>query len=199
MRVVLLFAICTLAAYGVNVLLRNVPSLGWIQFFDPTATTLLPGLAAATLIGHNLHWLSLKATAGQYSGAALLVAASYPLAFVKMLVLTIAVSALTPESLRESGSGLKSALDQAPVYLAALVIPAMCWAALGIVGGRWDGRDFLLMCGAVVATLASIVIAGLLRDAGAGDFAGGMFFPGFPVGFSLIAGAFGYGLARSGG
>ena len=79
-RVFALFFACALVAYALNILSRHIEWWGWVQFFAPSAALLLPGLTAGVLLGHKLRWLSVQATAGRYLSAAVIVAASFPLA-----------------------------------------------------------------------------------------------------------------------
>ncbi len=191
-----LFFSCGLFAYAINILSRHLEWWGWVQFFAPTVALLLPSLGLGIFLGHKLHWLSVDASAGRYLSAALIVAASFPLAFATAIVLSIVFAQLLPAASRESFPLLTSVLNQASVYLAALVIPVLAYFSFRILTGRWDTPVLILMISAVLASLLLVPLVQLLGDR-ADDIAGAMFFPFFPLGFSLLCGVYGYGLARA--
>ena len=196
-RVFALFFACALVAYALNILARHIEWWGWVQFFAPSAALLLPGLTAGVLLGHKLRWLSVQATAGRYLSGAVIVAASFPLAFAAAVVLSIVLQQVVPPDWRESFPLLKSVLDQASVYLAVLVMPPLAYVSLRVVTGRWDTLVLGLMIGAVALALSLIPLVQALAGERGDDVVGAMFFPFFPLGFSLLCGSYGYGLART--
>ena len=195
-KVFALFFACALFVWGINIFSRHLEWWGWVQFFAPTVALLLPSLALGIFLGHKLHWLSAAASAGRSLSAALIVAGSFPLAFATVIVLSIVFEQLLPSASRESFPLLTSVLNQASAYLAALVIPVLAYFSLRIVTGRWDTPVLILMISAVLASLLLVSLVQLLGER-AEDIAGAMFFPFFPLGFSLLCGVFGYGLARA--
>ena len=195
-KVFALFFVCALCVYAINILSRHLEWWGWVQFFAPTVALCLPNLALGIVLGRKLHWLSVNATAGRYLSATLIVAASFPIAFAAAIVLSIVFEQLLPGASRESFPLLTSVLNQASVYLAALVMPMLAYFSFRILTGRWDTLVLILMITAVLAALLLVPVVQLLGER-ADDIAGAMFFPFFPLGFSLLCGVFGYGLARA--
>ena len=195
-KIFALFFACALFVCGINILSRHLEWWGWVQFFAPTVALLLPSLALGIFLGHKLHWLSADASTGRYLSAALIVAGSFPLAFATAIVLSIVFEQVLPAASRESFPLLTSVLNQASVYLAGLVIPVLAYFSFRILTGRWDTPVLILMISAVLASLLLVPLVQLLGDR-ADDIAGAMFFPFFPLGFSLLCGVYGYGLARA--
>ena len=190
-----LFFSCGLFAYAINILLRHLEWWGWVQFFAPTVALLLPSLGLGIFLSHKLNWFSVEASAGRYLTAAFFVAVSFPLAFVTAIVLGILFDQVLPSDSQESFPLLKSLLNQTSVYLAALVIPVLAYFTLRIITGRWDTPVLILMISAVLVSLLMVPFVQLFGER-ADDVAGAMFFPFFPLGFSLLCGVYGYGLAR---
>ena len=163
----------------------------------PTAALLLPSLAAGSGGGQKLHWLSCEASAGRYVLAALVVAVAYPLAFAAARALSLWCERLVPPAVTEAVPGLTTVLNQVAISLAALVIPMLTYVSLRILTKTGDSAVLVLMMGAVAATLALIRVIPLLAGECADPLVGVLFFPFFPLGFTLLSGLYGYGLARA--
>jgi hypothetical protein len=106
------------------------------------------GFAAAILISHRLHWLTVKGAAMQYLKAAVVAGIAMPATFaVYFLLATVTVMAL--------GALIPSMTDQHPAYIATAyltaatagsVFPLLIGYALLTLTGVWDWRLLGAIC-----------------------------------------------------